>query len=71
MRIHTGMLSAALAALSALAVGCASTETAAYAVPPDCQPDRAPAGATAPPGWERQMPQDCLKRIEDSRSTPP
>ena len=61
------------AALSMALASCASTTETAFAVPPDCQ-----RSTTAQPGsspWpvpsERELSQDCLHRINSSRSDAP
>lgn len=62
------------ATLSMMLAACASTAETAFAVPLDCQLAEAPSPATTP--WPvssgRTMSQDCMARIENSRSdTPP
>ncbi len=61
------------AALAMALASCASTTETAFAVPPDCQrPDMPPPGgspwAVAP---KYELSQDCLHRIDSSRSEAP
>ncbi len=68
MRPTNTILSAAVLAITL--GGCATTETA-FSVPQDCQQAPMPSPADSP--WEvpsgRTMSADCMKRIEDSRSS--
>ncbi len=71
MRKSGSMAIAAALAMSLAA--CASPVETAFAVPPDCQRVNAPQPGSSP--WpapsRRVMPQDCMKRIDDSRSDKP
>lgn len=59
--------------LAMVLAACASTAETAFAIPLDCQLAKAPSPATTP--WSvpsgRPMSQDCMERIENSRSDAP
>lgn len=61
------------AALSMALASCASTTETAFAVPPDCQRSIAaqPGNSPWPVPSRRELSQDCLHRINSSKSDAP